>query len=127
MDYYLGFAEKVCGIKRDVLDFLIQAKRQGKRVVGYGAAAKGNTLLNYCGVRTDFVDYVVDRSPHKQGLYTPGTRIPIRSPEVVMEDKPDYLFILPWNLKNEIVGQMAHIRSWGGQFVVPIPKLEAFE
>ena len=108
--------------KRKLLQVLIQAKAEGKSVVGYGAAAKGNTLLNYCGVRTDFLDYVVDRSPHKQGLFLPGTRIPIHGPEKILETKPDYVLILPWNLQEEIRRQMAGIRDWGGRFIVPIPE-----
>lgn len=124
IDTYLGFGEKVKSIKRDLLSFLIDAKKQGKSIVGYGAPAKGNTLLNYCGIRTDLIDYVVDRSPHKQGLFLPGTHIPIFSPDKSRETKPDYLLILPWNIKNEIMEQMAHIREWGGQFVVPIPQVE---
>lgn len=124
IDTYLDFTERVESIKRQLLTFLIQAKNEGKSVVGYGAPAKGNTLLNYCGVRTDFIDYTVDRSPHKQGLFLPGTHIPIYSPDRIAETKPDYLLILPWNLQTEIVEQMAHIRDWGGKFVVPIPQLE---
>lgn len=124
LDTYLSFGEKVNETKRALLDFLIQAKRQGKSVVAYGAAAKGNTLLNYCGIRSDFIDYTVDLSPHKQGKLLPGTRIPIYAPEKVKETKPDYLLILPWNLKEEIMKQMAHIREWGGRFVLPIPKVE---
>ena len=124
METYLGFAEQVKSIKRDLLSFLINAKNQGKSIVGYGAPAKGNTLLNYCGIRTDLIDYVVDRSPYKQGLFLPGTHIPISHPDQVKETKPDYLLILPWNIKGEIMEQMAHIREWGGQFVVPIPQVE---
>ncbi|HYC02720.1 MAG TPA: class I SAM-dependent methyltransferase [Azospirillaceae bacterium] len=121
---YADFEERVRAIKRDLLDFLIAAKRQGKKVAGYGAPAKGNTLLNYAGVRTDLVDFTVDRSPHKQGRYLPGTRIPILAPDAIMAAKPDYLLILPWNLRDEIMGQMAGIRDWGGKFVVPIPGLQ---
>jgi hypothetical protein len=119
--HYLSFAEQVKETKRRVLDFLIQAKRQGKTIVGYGAPAKGNTLLNYCGIRSDFLDYTVDRSPHKQGHFLPGTHIPICHPERIRETKPDYVFILPWNLKEEITHQLAYVRDWGGQFVIPIP------
>ena len=122
--HYLGFQEKVKAIKKDILKFLIQAKEEGKRVVGYGAPAKGNTLLNYCGIRTDFIDYTVDRNPYKQGHFLPGSHIPIEEPNKVKETKPDYLFILPWNLKDEIMEQMAFIRQWGGKFVIPIPKIE---
>jgi 2-polyprenyl-3-methyl-5-hydroxy-6-metoxy-1,4-benzoquinol methylase len=124
IDTYLDFTKQVESIKRQLLTFLIQAKSEGKSVVGYGAPAKGNTLLNYCGIRTDFIDYTVDLSPHKQGLFLPGTHIPIYSPDRIAETKPDYLLILPWNLRSEIVAQMAQIRAWGGKFVVPIPGLE---
>ena len=92
--------------------------------MGYGAPAKGNTLLNYCGIRTDFIDYTVDRNPHKQGLYLPGSHIPIAAPNKIRETKPDYVFILPWNLKDEIIEQMAFIREWGGKFIIPIPKIK---
>ena len=124
IDTYLDFTKQVESIKGQLLAFLIQAKTEGKSVVGYGAPAKGNTLLNYCGVRTDFIDYTVDLSPHKQGLFLPGTHIPIHSPDRIAETKPDYLLILPWNLRSEIMEQMAHIREWGGKFIVPIPQLE---
>jgi len=118
---YHSFAEQVKATKRGLLKFLIGAKEAGKRVAGYGAPAKGNTLLNYCGVRSDLLEYTVDRSPYKQGRFLPGVHIPIHAPERVMQSRPDYLLILPWNLKDEIMGQMAGIRSWGGRFVVPIP------
>jgi 2-polyprenyl-3-methyl-5-hydroxy-6-metoxy-1,4-benzoquinol methylase len=118
---YATFAEQVRETKRRILDFLIAAKRAGKQIVGYGAPGKGNTLLNYCGIRTDFIDYTVDRNPYKHGRYLPGTHIPIYPPERIRETRPDYLFILPWNLKDEIIQQMAEIRHWGGSFVVPIP------
>ena len=120
---YAGFGERVKETKRKLLTFLIEAKRAGKHVVGYGAPGKGNTLLNYCGIRTDFLDYTVDRSPHKQGRFLPGTRIPICHPGRIAETKPDYVVILPWNLKDEIADQMSHVRSWGGRFVVPIPEV----
>jgi SAM-dependent methyltransferase len=123
---YAAFEEKVRETKRSLLDFLIRAKRAGKRVVGYGAPGKGNTLLNYCGVRTDFVDYTVDRNPYKHGRFLPGTHIPVVPPERVAETKPDYLLILPWNLKDEIMTQMAFIRGWGGKFVVPIPQTRIY-
>jgi 2-polyprenyl-3-methyl-5-hydroxy-6-metoxy-1,4-benzoquinol methylase len=119
---YAAFSESVRETKRKLLDFLIAAKRDGKQIVGYGAPAKGNTLLNYCGVRTDFLDYTVDRSPHKQGCLLPGTRIPIYEPARVRETKPDFVLILPWNLRDEIMEQMGYIRDWGGRFVVPIPE-----
>ena len=121
---YRRFAEGVRACKRALLQFLIAAREEGKRVAGYGAPAKASTLLNYCGARTDFIDYTVDRSPHKQGLYLPGTRIPIHAPEKIAETRPDYVLILAWNLRDEIMGQMAHIREWGGRFVIPIPEAE---
>jgi 2-polyprenyl-3-methyl-5-hydroxy-6-metoxy-1,4-benzoquinol methylase len=124
---YHSFAEQVKATKRGLLKFLIGAKEAGKRVAGYGAPAKGNTLLNYCGVRSDLLEYTVDRSPHKQGRFLPGVHIPIHAPERIMESRPDYLLILPWNLKDEIMGQMACIRSWGGQFVVPIPGVQVLD
>jgi 2-polyprenyl-3-methyl-5-hydroxy-6-metoxy-1,4-benzoquinol methylase len=123
LEHYCSFAEQVRETKRQLLQFLIQTKRAGKTIVGYGAPGKGNTLLNYCGIRTDFLDYTVDRSPHKQGKFLPGTHIPICHPDRIRETRPDFLLILPWNLKNEIMEQMAYIREWGGQFVVPIPKV----
>lgn len=126
LETYASFTEKVKETKRRILDFLIQTKRAGKTVVGYGAPGKGNTLLNYCGIRQDFLDYTVDRSPYKQGRYTPGTHIPILHPDRIRETKPDYLFLLPWNLKDEIISQMAYIREWGGQFVVPIPEVKIY-
>jgi hypothetical protein len=122
LETYRGFHAQVKATKLKLLEFFIQSKKAGKQLVGYGAAAKGNTLLNYCGIRADFLDYVVDRSPHKQGLLLPGTRIPIYAPERVLETRPDYLVILPWNLKDEIMEQMSAIRKWGGQFVLPIPE-----
>ncbi|MCB0631388.1 MAG: class I SAM-dependent methyltransferase [Saprospiraceae bacterium] len=125
--YYTVFEEQVKETKRKLLEFLIEAKRRGKRIVGYGAPGKGNTLLNYCGIRTDFLDYTVDRSPHKQGNFLPGTHIPIYHPDKIRETRPDYVLILPWNLKEEISRQMAHIGEWGGKFVVPIPEVLVFE
>lgn len=123
---YRQFGERVKATKRNLLRFMIAAKEEGKSIVGYGAPAKGNTLLNYCGIRTDLLAYTVDRSPHKQGLFLPGTHIPVYAPEKISETKPDYLLILPWNLKDEIISQMAYIREWGGQFVVPIPEVQIF-
>lgn len=123
---YAGFAAKVDETKRNLLEFLIGAKRAGKKIVGYGAPGKGNTLLNYCGIRTDFLDFTVDANPYKQGKFTPGTRIPILPPEKIREAKPDYVLILPWNLKEEISTQASYIRAWGGQFVVPIPDVQVF-
>jgi C-methyltransferase C-terminal domain/Putative zinc binding domain/Methyltransferase domain len=123
LDYYARFTERVQNTKRQLLGFLIDAKRSGKSIVGYGAAGKTNTLFNYCGIRTDFLDYVVDRNPYKQGKYLPGTHIPILAPDRIRETRPDYLFIGPWNLVDEIVGQTSYIREWGGQWVVPIPEV----
>lgn len=126
LEHYFTFAEKVKATKQKLLEFLIRAKREGKSIAGYGAPGKSATLLNYCGIRTDFLDYTVDRSHYKQGKYTPGTRIPIYHPDKIKETKPDYLLILPWNLKNEIMEQMSHIREWGGRFVVPIPEVRVY-
>ena len=126
IEFYTAFAKQVEETKRKLLDFLIQAKREGKQIAGYGAPGKGNTLLNYCGIRTDFLDYTVDRNPYKQGKFLPGTRIPIFHPDRIAETKPDYVFILPWNFKDEIMSQMAFIREWGGQFIVPIPEARIY-
>lgn len=127
LETYGAFGEQVRETKRKLLEFLIREKRLDKHIVGYGAPAKGNTLLNYCGIRSDFLDYTVDLSPHKQGLFLPGTRIPIYGPERIMETRPDYVLILPWNLKEEIMRQIAGIRQWGGRFVTPIPEVHVFE
>lgn len=127
LDRYGAFTQQVEATKRGILRFLIETRSQGKSIVGYGAPGKGNTLLNYCGIRTDFLDYTVDRSTYKQGKFTPGTRIPICDPEKIRETKPDYLFILPWNLKEEVIEQNAFIREWGGKFVVPIPEITVYE
>jgi 2-polyprenyl-3-methyl-5-hydroxy-6-metoxy-1,4-benzoquinol methylase len=123
---YRRFSARVVEVKCALLDFLVSAHRAGRKVVGYGAPAKGNTLLNYCGVGTDLLPFTVDRSPHKQGLLLPGTRIPIREPAAILEEKPDFVLILPWNLKDEIAAQMACIREWGGRFVVPVPTVQVF-
>jgi hypothetical protein len=125
--YYESFGRRVDETKRALLSFLIQAKREGKTIAGYGAPGKGNTLLNYCGIRTDFLDYTVDRSPHKQGLYLPGTRIPIHHPDRIAQTRPDYVLILPWNLRDEIVEQLAYVREWGGRFVVAIPEVRIYD
>jgi SAM-dependent methyltransferase len=124
LETYFSFDQKVKRTKQAILSFLIEAKRAGKSIAGYGAPGKGNTLLNYCGIRTDFLDYTVDRNPYKHGRYLPGTRIPIYPPEKLKETRPDYVFILPWNLKDEISRQLAYVREWGGQLVVPIPEVE---
>jgi SAM-dependent methyltransferase len=117
-----AFATQVVRTKHDLLDVLIELRRHGKTVAGYGAPGKGNTLLNYCGIRADLVEYTVDRNPYKHGKFLPGTHIPIHSPERIVQTKPDYVLILPWNLKDEIVGQLSYVRDWGGNFVVPIPR-----
>ena len=122
--YYTQFGERVRETKRKLLEFLIAAKRAGKTVAAYGAPGKGNTLLNYCGIRTDFIDYAVDRNPYKHGKYLPGTHIPVYPPERIRETHPDYVLILPWNLKEEIMAQLAYVRDWGGQFVLPIPEVQ---
>ncbi|SEQ32452.1 Ubiquinone/menaquinone biosynthesis C-methylase UbiE [Devosia sp. YR412] len=121
---YDAFAAEVVQTKRALLQFLIEARAAGKTVAGYGAAAKGNTLLNYCGVRADMVDFVVDKNPTKQGRLLPGSRIPVLAPEEIATRRPDYLLILPWNIRDEIIEQMSGIHVWGGQFVVPIPTLD---
>ncbi len=120
---YDRFAETVIDVKCQVLEFLLTARREGRLVVGYGAPAKGNTLLNYCGVGPELLRFTVDRSPHKQGRYLPGVQIPIFAPERILQARPDYVFILPWNLKDEIIDQMRAVRDWGGRFVVPIPRM----
>lgn len=126
IETYERFPARVESVKRRLLEFLIEARDGGKRVAAYGAAAKGTTLFNYCGIGTDFVDFVVDRNPHKQNRFMPGCHVPIYDPERVAEARPDYLLILPWNLRDEIAKQMATVREWGGRFVVPIPELEIF-
>jgi SAM-dependent methyltransferase len=122
IESYSGFEERVRETKRRLLELLIGIKRDGKRVAGYGAPGKGNTLLNYCGIRQDFVDYTVDRNPHKHGMFLPGTHIPIFPPSHIEQTRPDYVLVLPWNLRDEIMRQLAYIRGWGGQFIIPIPE-----
>ncbi|MFI6078174.1 methyltransferase domain-containing protein [Actinoplanes sp. NPDC051343] len=124
LEGHAGFAEAVFGIKRDLVSFLMQARAEGKTVVGYGAPGKGNTLLNHCGIRSDLLSYTVDRSPHKQGWFLPGTHIPIHHPDRIAEDRPDYVLVLPWNLRTEISEQLSYVREWGGKLVFPIPSLE---
>jgi 2-polyprenyl-3-methyl-5-hydroxy-6-metoxy-1,4-benzoquinol methylase len=126
METYSAFSEQVKETKRKLLEFLIKVKREGKTVCGYGAPGKGNTLLNYCGIRTDFLDYTVDRNPYKHGKFTPGTHIPIFPPEKIRDTRPDYLLILPWNVKDEIMKQQSYIKEWGGQFIVPIPEVKVY-
>lgn len=123
-DYYTGFQDKTDQVKNDFLAFLLEAKHQGKTVAAYGAAAKGNTLMNYAGNRPDLISFVVDRNPAKQGKYMPGSRIPIVNEETLQDAKPDYVVILPWNLRAEVMNQLAYIQSWGGMFVMAVPKLE---
>ncbi len=122
--YYAGFQEKTNRLKDDLLVFLIEARRAGKKVVAYGAAAKGNTLLNYAGVRSDLIAFVVDRNPAKQGKYMPGNRIPIVAEPRIRQEQPDYVIILPWNLREEVMAQLDYVRKWGGQFVTAVPGLE---
>jgi SAM-dependent methyltransferase len=123
LEHYLSFSAEVKETKRNILNFMTRTKDQKRSIVGYGAPAKGNTLLNYCGIGTDFIEYTVDRSPHKQEHFLPGTRIPIYSPEKILETQPDYVVILPWNIKEEIMTEMAHIYDWGGRFVTLIPEV----
>ena len=119
---YQDFHHRVSRVKAGLLAFLIDAHQQGKPVAAYGAPAKGNTLLNYCGIRTDFLDFTVDRNPYKHGRFLPGTHIPCFAPDKIDAEKPDYIFILPWNLKDEIMKQLAHARAWGAKFIIPIPE-----
>ena len=123
IDTYARFTERVRETKRGLLEFLIARKREGKQIVAYGAPAKGNTLLNYCGIRTDFIDYAADRSPLKQGKLLPGTRIPIEPPERIRDTRPDYVLVLPWNIQDEIARQLAFVKEWGGKLFVPIPEV----
>jgi SAM-dependent methyltransferase len=124
LEGHSAFAERVAETKCRLLEFLIDCRRDGKRVAGYGAPGKGNTLLNYCGIRTDLLEFTVDRNPYKQGMFLPGTRIPIHDPEALEQARPDFVLILPWNLTDEIVAQLLHVREWGGRFVVPIPEVK---
>ncbi|MBA3632984.1 MAG: methyltransferase domain-containing protein [Acidobacteria bacterium] len=126
LSYYLGFQQKADKIKYDLLDFLVEQKRAGKKVAAYGAAAKGNTLLNYCGVKKDLIEFVADASPHKQGLFLPASHIPIVDESFIKREKPDFVIILPWNIKEEVVEQLNYIRQWNGKFVVAIPSLEIY-
>jgi SAM-dependent methyltransferase len=121
---HLSFSAQVHETKWRLVEFLIARRREGQRIAGYGAPGKGNTLLNFCGIRTDLLDYTVDRNPYKQGMFLPGTHVPIKHPEVLEQDRPDYILILPWNLKDEIVEQLAYAREWGAQFIIPIPEVQ---
>lgn len=124
---YENFSGKVKTTKRALLEYLIGVKKEGKTIVGYGAPAKGNTLLNYCGIRTDFLDYTVDANPHKQNLFLPGTHIPILHPDRIKIDKPEYILILPWNIKEEILEQLSYVHEWRGKFIIPIPELQVID
>ncbi len=125
-EYYDGFQNKADRVKYDLIDFLIKQKKNGKKVAAYGAAAKGNTLLNYCGSKKDLIEFVVDASPHKQGMFLPGSHIPVVTEKEIKKTKPDFVIILPWNIKNEIIEQLSYIQEWGGKFVVPIPEIRTF-
>jgi len=127
MAYYSNFQNRALKVKLDLLSFLIEQKRNNKKVAGYGAAAKGNTLLNFCGIKSDLIDFVVDANPHKQHKFLPASHIPVTGEEPLKEEKPDYVIILPWNLKDEVIGQLTYIRDWGGKFVVPIPSLQIID
>ena len=125
--FYKNFSQKIIEVKLNIWNFFISAKNENKKIVGYGAPAKANTLLNFCGIGRDFIEYTVDKNPHKQNLFLPGTHIPIHSVEQIRKTKPDYLLILPWNLKDEIIEQMSFIREWGGKFIVLIPEIKIFD
>jgi hypothetical protein len=124
---YTEFSARVAKVRRDLLRFLIEAAERGETVVGYGAPGKGNTLLNHCGIRTDLLQYTVDRNPYKHGRFTPGTRIPVLPPERIEADRPDYVLVLPWNLREELTEQLSFVGAWGGKLVFPIPRLEIVE
>jgi hypothetical protein len=127
LEKYLSFSERVKGTKRNLLDLLIRLRRNGSSIVGYGAPGKGNTLLNYCGIRTDFLDYTVDRNPYKHGKFLPGSHIPIYPPDRIKETKPDYVMVLPWNIKDEVMKQVSFISDWGGKFIIPIPDVKIYD
>jgi hypothetical protein len=126
LDYYRGFQAKADQVKSDLLSFLLQQEQARKKVAAYGAAAKGNTLLNYCGIKKDMISFVVDASPHKQGKFLPGSHIPVVGEEEIRRAKPNYVIILPWNIQEEIVDQLSYIREWNAKFVVPIPEIKIF-
>lgn len=123
IDGYLYLRPRAEAVRQDLIRFLLQCRADGKRVVGYGAPGKGNTLLNYCGIRSDLLEYTVDRNPYKHGRFTPGTRIPIHEPDLIDKDRPDVVVALPWNLETELTSQLAHITDWGGRLVFPLPTL----
>jgi hypothetical protein len=122
--YYDNFQQKALKVKLDITSFLIEQKRAGKKVAAYGAAAKGNTLLNYCGIKNDLIDFVVDANPHKQNKFLPGSHIPVFNEQHLKDEKPAYVIIMPWNIKDEIIKQLSYIRDWGGQFVTAIPGVQ---
>jgi C-methyltransferase C-terminal domain len=124
LTYYNNFQEKALRVKLSLLSFLIEQKREGKKVAAYGAAAKGNTLLNYCGIKNDLIEYVADANPHKQDKWLPASHIPVVNEAHLKEHRPDYVIIFPWNLRSEITQQLSYIREWGARFVIPIPQLE---
>ena len=124
IEYYSDFQKRAFNLKLDLIDFLTASKRQGKKVAAYGAAAKGNTLLNYCGIKSDLIDFVVDANPHKQNKFLPASHIPVVEESVLKQQEPDYIIILPWNLKTEITEQLAYVREWGGKFIIPVPALQ---
>jgi hypothetical protein len=126
LSFYSSFQASANKVKNQFLEFLINAKKENKKIAAYGAAAKGNTLLNYCGIKTDLIDFVVDASPHKQNRYLPGAHIPVTAEPKLKETKPDYIVILPWNLKTEITEQLSYARQWGAKFVIAVPSLEIF-
>jgi hypothetical protein len=126
LEGHAGFAQDVLRIKSDLVSFLFQVAQEGKLVAGYGAPGKGNTLLNHCGIRSDLLAFTTDRNPGKQGMFLPGTHIPILAPERLAEVKPDYVLLLPWNLREELTEQLHYVREWGARLVVPIPALEIF-
>lgn len=127
LEKYLLFSDRVKETKRNLLDLLINLKRNGSSIVGYGAPGKGNTLLNYCGIRSDFLDYTVDRNPYKQGKFLPGSHLPVYPPDKIKETKPDFIIILPWNIKYEIIEQVSFISAWGGKFIIPIPEVKIYD
>ena len=124
LEYYKNFSEKALKVKIDMLSFLLQQKTEGGKVAAYGAAAKGNTLLNYCGVKNDLLEYVVDANPHKQNKFLPASHIPVVNEDHLKSNKPQYVVVLPWNLREEIIGQLSYIRDWGGKSIIPIPAFE---
>jgi C-methyltransferase C-terminal domain len=123
---HAGFARQVADVRNDVVEFLVSCSRRGETVVAYGAPGKGNTLLNHCGVRADLLRFAVDRNPFKHGRFTPGTHIPVRPVDDLSAARPDYVLILPWNLRKEITAQLEYVREWGARLVVPLPRLEVF-